>query len=55
MAKKTVKKEERKPFNITSLSLVGANSIKRLYVKMGYKHISVKYDTKKEVYVNTFN
>ncbi len=42
------------PFTITSLSEVGAKSIKRLYEKMGYKHVSIKYDNKKEVYTNTF-
>ena len=42
------------PFTITSLSEVGAKSIKRLYEKMGYKHVSVKYDSKKEMYYNTF-
>ena len=41
-------------FKITSLSEVGAKSIKRLYEKMGYKHVSYKYDKKQEVHTNTF-
>lgn len=53
MKKKTVK-EERKPFLITSLSAVGAKSLARQYERFGYKHIDLKYDSKKEVYVNTF-
>jgi hypothetical protein len=41
-------------FKITSLSEVGAKSIKRLYEKFGYKHVSYKYDKKNEVHINTF-
>ena len=41
-------------FKITSLSEVGAKSIARIYQKIGYKHVSLKYDSKKEVYINTF-
>ena len=41
-------------FKITSMSAVGAKSIAKIYQKMGYKHISTKYDNKKEVYINTF-
>lgn len=56
MRKKKVaaKKEERKPFSITSLSAVGAKSIVKIYEKMGYKLVSSKYDSKKEVHINTF-
>jgi len=42
-------------FTITSLSEVGAKSIRKIYEKMGYKHVSLKYDKKKEVHINTFN
>lgn len=51
---KDIEKVVSNPFKITSLSEVGAKSIKRLYEKMGYKHVSIKYDNKKEVYTNTF-
>lgn len=52
-AKKVVK-EKREPFKVTSLSAVGAKSIVKQYTRFGYKHIDTKYDTKKEVYINTF-
>ena len=41
-------------FKITSMSAVGAKSIAKIYQKIGYKHVSLKYDSKKEVYINTF-
>ncbi len=41
-------------FKISSYTKSGAEVIMRRYIKMGYKHISIKYDKKKEMYVNTF-
>ena len=43
-----------KQFTITSFSAVGAKSLARIYIKMGYTHVSLKHDDKKEVYKNVF-
>ena len=41
-------------FKLTSLSEIGSKSLVKQYKRFGYKHISTKYDNKKEVYINTF-
>jgi hypothetical protein len=47
-------KEERKPFKIGSFTESGAKVMIKRYTSMGYKLISTKYDSKKEMYYNTF-
>jgi hypothetical protein len=47
-------KEERKPFKICSFTESGAKVMIKRYTSMGYKLISTKYDSKKEMYYNTF-
>ncbi len=47
-------KEKREPFKIGSFTESGAKVLAKRYVSMGYKHISVKYDSKKQMYYNTF-
>ena len=47
-------KEKREPFKIGSFTESGAKVLAKRYVSMGYKHISLKYDSKKQMYYNTF-
>ena len=41
-------------FKLTSLSQAGSKSLIQQYKRFGFKHISTKYDEKKQVYINTF-
>ena len=47
-------KEKREKFNINTFTAMASKKMVKQYEKMGYKHISSKYDEKKEMYINTF-
>lgn len=47
-------KEKREKFNINTFTAMASKKLVKQYEKMGYKHISTKYDDKKEMYINVF-
>lgn len=47
-------KEKREKFNINTFTAMASKKMIKQYEKMGYKHISTKYDEKKEMYINVF-
>ena len=46
-----MKKDE---FLLTSFTAHGAKTMKLLYEKMGYKHVTISYNDKKQLYENIF-
>ena len=53
MKKKTVK-EKREAFTLGSFTASGAKVLAKRYEAMGYKAVSTKYDSKKEMHYTTF-